>query len=456
MVATILRKSVAKWFLCLTLILTFSTTSAEANGAAESWSVSTANSKLFRGMDIERKENVPASVRPSGPIPETHDDGTVTPGAGDNREEQIIDETFKVRRGEHVIIDNKILRMVAKSGNQAKIQVLGNLEIRNSVIFWEQLTNDSIHLEVGQGGVLTIVNSYGVQKGPAWWTWDFLNGSTINLDRAHLDVFTTAKGKIKYNAQNYSISRISLFEKITNSSIVIKDSVKTDLEIFTPKGSAVDISVPPSRSQVNWKLTNFYPKTIIDISDSQIGGIALTLTSNSDLTIRDFKDGQIGLVLDGGNGGRKKCSIDGFGDPNSLSGIKVANQTWELDCIKSRVTFINSNAVAFWFAMWGNIDFEVSNSRIIDPSNAGCGARLTIRNSGMDFLRTERAGCGQNDTAKTYVANSRIMQGADVRGKGSDVWLFNTKLGGGGQKQSGLNQIEGGTIEVIDSDTRPW
>ena len=36
--------------------------------------------------------------------------------------------------------------MVAKSGNQAKIQVLGNLEIRNSVIFWEQLTNDSIHL----------------------------------------------------------------------------------------------------------------------------------------------------------------------------------------------------------------------------------------------------------------------------------------------------------------------
>jgi hypothetical protein len=271
-----------------------------------------------------------------------------------------------------------------------------------------------------------------------------------------LDVVTTAKGRINYNAENFSISRLSLFEKLSNSKITIKDSVKTDLEIFTQKGSRVDISVPPGGSQVNWKLKNFYPNTTIDIIDSQIGRIDLTLTKNSDLTIRDFEDGMIGLVLEGGSGGRKKCSIDGFGDPNSLSGIKIANRTWELDCIKSRVTLINSNAVAFWFAMWGNVDFDISNSRLIDPSNAGCGARLMIRNSVMDFLRTERANCGQNDTAMTFVANSRITQGADVRGKGSHVWLFNTKLGGGRYEVSGLNEIEGGTIAVIESDTRPW
>jgi len=329
------------------------------------------------------------------------------------------------------------------------------LEIRNSLIVWEQKFNQQVKLEVGQGGELSVVNSYGFASGPGWWNWEFLKGSTVNLDRAHIDVWTTASEQVDYLSQNYSVTRLTLFSEISNSRIIIRDSVQTDIEIFTPKRSKIDISVPSSGNEVNWNIDNFYPRTTIDVINSKIGRIDLTLTNNTDLTLRNYTDGQIGLVIDPGQGRRRRCSIDGFGDPGSMSGIRVSKRTWNIDCNNSSVTFINSNVVAFWFAMWGNMDLEVANSRLIDPTNAGCGARLTVRNSTMDLLRT-RSDCGQNNTGKSFVANSRIFQGVDASGNGANVWLFDTEIGGGSYGQTGLVQIDGGKIEVINSDIPPW
>jgi peptidoglycan hydrolase-like protein with peptidoglycan-binding domain len=416
------------------------------------WQPSTVNSRNFSNLEIHSTHSIPAEVRPTGRVPNW---GQVPSSSSDSREQFIIDENFQVRRGQRVLLENKIIRMVA-SGNQVKnIKIFGDLEIRNSLIIWEQKFNEQVALSVERGGNLEIYNSYGFARDGLWWFWDFQNGSKVILDRAFLDVWTTAHGSVSYSARNFSQTRLTLREDLKKSNIFIENSINTDLEIFTPRGSSTALSVPPSKAEVNWTLGNFYQNSSIELINSKVGRIDVTLTDDSDITLVNYADGQLGLNIDGGQGRRKTCSIDGFGDPTSMRGIWVDRRTWDIDCNNSSVTFINSNVVAFWATVWGNMELEVTNSRLIDPSNVGCKANLIIRNSTMNLLRTlSQDWCGSHD-AKTFVSDSEIKQGVDASGSRAYVWLHNTVVRSQ-ERSEALSAREGATIAQHVARSIPW
>ena len=411
--------------------------------------------RLLHNLDIHNIDSIPAAIRPSGPIPRWISGGQVVQSPSDKREEFVIDETFRVSRGKRIVIEDKIIRMVA-SGDQSKdIEIYGNLEIRNSVIIWEQKFNQQVRLIVKNGGNLQIYNSYGFASVHGWWNWDFESGSTIFLDRAFIDVWTTAAGRVNYSAQNFSQTRLTLIDSLRSSKVVVKDSIRTDLELFTPRGTRATFSVPPSREVVDWKVTTLYPSSLIELTNSKIGRIDVTVTNDSDITLVNYIDGQIGLSIDGGQNRRKTCSIDGFGDPRSMRGLRVESKTWEIDCNNSSVTFVNSNVVGFWFALWGNVELEVTRSRLIDITNAGCRSDLIIRESTVDLLRNDsRDWCG-NYSARTFVVNSEIKQGVDASGERSNVWLYNTVVKSEGRNEA-LTARNGARITRTDSNSLPW
>ena len=424
----------------------------EAEG---NWRQSRISEKLSRNFDIHKIDTIPAEIRPSGPIPQWLSDGQVIQSPSDTREQLVIDENFKVSRGEHIVIEDKIILMIASGDQEKNIEVFGDLEIRNSVILWEQKFNQQVRLVVKNGGNLQIYNSYGFASVHGWWNWDFESGSTIMLDRAFIDAWTTADGRVNYSAQNFSQTRLTLMDSLRSSKVIVRESIRTDLELFTPRGTRATFSVPPSREVVDWKVTTLYSSSLIELTNSKIGRIDVTVTNDSDITLVNYIDGQIGLSIDGGQNRRKTCSIDGFGDPRSMRGLRVESKTWEIDCNNSSVTFVNSNVVGFWFALWGNVELEVTRSRLIDITNAGCRSDLIIRDSTVDLLRNDsRDWCG-NYSARTFVVNSEIKQGVDASGERSNVWLYNTVVKSEGRDEA-LTARNGARITRTDSNSLPW
>ena len=436
---------------------------------SQSWQLSSENSRYFIDYGINDLRKIPSNILPSGPIPQWDSSGKVSPGRSDNREIVIINENFKVDRGETVIFNNKIVKMIASGESQSQIVVKGNLVFENSLIIWDQKFNRQVELNVASGGFLTIKNSFGWASGPAnWWSWNYTNGSKILLDRAYIDVWTTGRGSIDFTARNFSLARITLFDDIRNSKIRVEDSPAVDFELFTPQGSEIDISVPPGDSWVNWELNDFFPNTSIQILDSRIALIALTLNNRSDLTLRNNNDVLLGMNIVGGEGKRRSCEIDNFGIPfvpdrvgsndgSNNQGEFVQYRKFDIDCNNSSFTAINSRLVGFFFHIQGNLDLLVTNSRLVDPTNGGCGANVIIRNSTLNLLRTWSGNCGnQSDSGRSYIANSEIRMGVDAQGSRANVWLWNTKIGGMGYSETGLVAIDGAKISQIQEDHRPW
>ena len=430
-----------------------SNTASAEQGA---YKISDAHSEVFQSLpdDIGGVWNaLPKAVSPSGPAPR-YIGGKFYKLDADDREIVNIDHNFKVLRGETVEFDSKIIIMSASNRLKKEMNIYGNLIIRNSILIWEQEYNQQVELVVKNGGSLRIVNSYADASGAGWWNWTYETGSKIYYERFHSAVWTTAAGSnIQYEANDFSWTRLTFLEGVNNSSFLINDALVLDLEIFTPKRSKISASVPPEGAVVDWELHNFYKNTTLDVNSSRATRIDLTLTEGTDLTLSDYDGGNIGLIIDRTNKRRETCIIEGFGDPLAPEvGIRVEEKSWNFECIRSKLTLVNSRAVGIWPTIWGNVDLVVENSRLIDPGNLGCGANFIIRDSLVDLFRT-RTGCDEG--ARSYIANSTVNQAVESSGSNVKVWLYNTKILGHYTPYKTL-ETDGAKIIEVYQDKVPW
>ena len=119
----------------------------------------------------------------------------------------------------------------------------------------------------------------------------------------------------------------------------------------------------------------------INIKDSYIRNIDFGISPGVNLTVVDTDDFRGGIAM--------CCS--GIGKITGLKANKLyENQSWSVssDQGRAKLTLKNSSTGGVWPTAWGQYNFIINNSDLVDPT-VGQNASMTIENSSLNIIRAQ-------------------------------------------------------------------
>lgn len=337
------------------------------------------------------------------------------PNPNDTRQQIVIDESFQVHPGTEVKWENKIVWVRPKQ--RKNINIYGKLSIINSSLFWDQTEHQQTRLDVQNGGVLRVVNSYAGSSNSFWVSWEYENGSTIYLNHFQGPVWTSIHGSVNYTSINGSTAQVTLFQQVKNATIYISDSSNLCFEIFPPPGT-VQMSLPDLRIWADWQLSGIWPNTNVITTNSYLYGHDFAISNGVHAIIKDTPSGfGVAWEMTKYDPGFADCELSNVGDPNNDSGVFYNNKTWSVLGTNSSLTIINSKLLRFWPAVLGNIRLKVYSCNLVDPSVYGP-ATFEVYNSTIDIIRAFGYG------ARVYFENCMLRTHIQVNGVNSIVYSY--------------------------------
>jgi hypothetical protein len=359
----------------------------------------------------------------------------------DPREKVTIDENFKVKAGENIAFENKIV--LIKPSQRKDIEVFGTLTIKNSLLIWEQTEYQQTRLRVKRGGALIIKNSYSFQGNQYWVNWEYEDGSTIEFDHFVGDPWTSIHGSVNYTASNYSTVKVTIFNDTHNSTVEIANAHHVWLELFPPEGTYT-ITFPAKRQWFDWNISGLWPNTTIDIKKSYIYERDISISNNTHVTVKDTPSGfSMGWSISKDDPGFVDCEIKNLGDPKNPTGVFYETTTWDLPCNNSSLTVLNSLLQEAWPVIHGYVHLKVSDSNLADPRNYEAPATMEIYNSAIGIIAAYNGG-------RVYIENSSIKEAIEVKDSQSIIYGFGIS---GSYK---LLESDGGTYMKLDKLGKPW
>ena len=353
---------------------------------------------------------------PSAPVPLSNTYG-FTYRSGDPREKITLDENFTVNAGENVEFDNKII--LIKPVQRKDIEVFGTLTIKDSLLIWLQTDDDQTELRIKRGGTLIMKDSYSFWGNSYGVSWDYENGSTVFLDHFIGDPWTTINGSVNYTAINYSTVKLTFLQDTYDTKVQIANAHLVWFELFPPEGT-YKFELPAKHQWEDWNISSLWPDTTVEVKDSNIYEEDLSLNPNTHVTIQDSPGGVgIGWMIHKATPGYVDCELKNMGEPGSgnENGKLYANMTWDLPCINSSLTLMNTRLEKVWPHVWGYVHVKVFNSNMAETENTGSLGTLEIYDSAMDGVYADGGG-------RIYLENSSVAYTIDVRDQNSVVYGY--------------------------------
>jgi hypothetical protein len=314
--------------------------------------------------------------------------------------------------------------------------------MKNSLLIWEQTNYRQAGLVVKRGGTLIIKDSYTFRDNNYWEYWEFEDGSTINFDHFVGDPWTSIHGSVDYTAINYSTVNLTFLNDTHDTKVQISNAHHVYFEVYPSEG-IYTITFPAKRQWADWNISNLWPNTTVEVKDSYIYERDISLSNNTHVTIQDTPSGfGLGWGIHKDSPGYVDCELRNLGKPGEFNGIFFGNKTWDLPCINSSLTVINSRLQRAWPCTWGYVHLKIFNSGLVDPVNNGP-STMEIFNSSIDIIYANNGG-------RVYLENSWIMKAIEVRELNSVIYGF------GVTGAYELLESGGGTYIPLDQPGPPW
>ncbi len=374
------------------------------------------------------------------PVRNSTGPGYFIPRPGDPRETITIDETFTVKPGENVLIENKIIEV--KPEHRGDIEIFGTLTIRNSYIRWMQTEAGQTHLRIKAGGVIDVKDSYCFSANEYVAGWWYEDGSKVVFDHFVLQFWTAMGGSVNYTATNYSTVGLTLFQDTHDSTVRVVNAHYLALEI-NPTAGTHSITPPLQRQWGDFNLNDLWPNTTVEVVDSFIFDNAINVNDGVHLTVKDALGGfSFGWGVTKNAPPYITCELRELGQPGNELGIYIENRTWDLPCNNSSLTLINSVFTAVWPGPSGYVHLKVYDSNLIDPGTRTQTATLEIYDSTIDVVQAY-------DGSSIYVEDCLIRQEIYILGFGSRVYGY------GVTGRYVVNAYDGGNYIELDEPKLP-
>ena len=230
-----------------------------------------------------------------------------------------------------------------------------------------------------------------------------------------------------------STCNMTLFEN-SGSDINCNRADRVMIEPLLPRGR-YEVSLPSNEKVKEWKSHKSLPWSI-NIKDSYIRNIDFGISPGVNLTVVDTDDFRGGIAM--------CCS--GIGKITGLKANKLyENQSWSVssDQGRAKLTLKNSSTGGVWPTAWGQYNFIINNSDLVDPT-VGQNASMTIENSSLNMIRAQ-------EQARVYIKNSILTDTDDTSKKISAINASFIKI----ENLKGLKQrhiYEGGGRVIVKKD----
>lgn len=367
--------------------------------------------------------------------------GGFTYNEGDPRDIIVIDENFGVEVGQSVIFENKIV--LIQPTQRKDIEVYGTLTIKDSLLIWQQTEYQQTRLQIKNGGVLIVEDSFSFWGNQYWVNWEFEDGSTIYFDHFIGDPWCSTEGSVKYTAENFSTVKLTIGNDTHDTSVQISDAHHVWLELFPSAGTHI-VKFPYKREWADWYISNLWPNSYVEIQSSYIYERDISLSNNTHVTIQDTPSGfSMGWAISKDTPGYVECELKGLGEPGNADGVFYEDTTWDLPCNNSSLTVKNSLLQRAWPVTWGWVHLMVYDSFLVDVRNYGAPATMELYNSSIDIVAAYKGGL-------VYVEHSRINEAAEVKDQDSVIYSFSVS----GDFE--LLESDGGTYIELDTIGPPW
>tara|TARA_R110000796_G_scaffold246885_1_gene371968 strand:+ start:25 stop:2271 length:2247 start_codon:yes stop_codon:yes gene_type:complete len=200
-----------------------------------------------------------------------------------------------------------------------------------------------------------------------------------------------------------STCNMTLFEN-SRSDINCNRADRVMIEPLLPKGR-FEVSLPSNEKVKEWKSHKSLPWSI-NIKDSYIKNIDFGISPGVNLTVVDTDDFRGGIAM--------CCS--GIGKITGLKANKLyENQSWSVSSNQGRakLTLKNSSTGGVWPTAWGQYNFQINNSDLVDPT-VGSNASMKIENSSLNMIRAQ-------EQARVFIKNSVLTDTDDTSKKISAI-----------------------------------
>jgi len=362
---------------------------------------------------------------------------------GETRSHVVIDQTFRVGRGETQAFSGTVLHV--RPSRRGDIEIRGTLNLRDCLLLWEQTEHQQTRLRVKDGGTLRATNCYSFSSNPFWVNWEFESGATVVFDRFVGDPWTSIQGAVDYESTNGSTVKMTIQNTTRGSNLRIRDAHHLWFEIFPPSYRTVEIAFARRRQWVDWTIADMWPNTLIEIEDSYVYERDVSLTRGNHITVRDTTDGLgVGWAIYKNTPGFVDCEIAGLGTPGSDS-TYYAERTWEIPRMDASLTLINTRLGKVWPTTWGYVHLVVRDSNLADPRVWGGPATYEIYDSTIDLVAAYAAG-------RMYIEDCEVRY--DIEVKDPDSIIYGYGLRGAGA--SAVREVDGGRFVQLESAGPPW
>jgi hypothetical protein len=363
--------------------------------------------------------------------------------AEDPRPQVVIDQTFRVERGETRTFANTILRV--QPSRRGDIEIHGTLILRDCLLLWEQTEHQQTRLRVKDGGTLQATNCYAFSSNPFWVNWEYESGATVVFDRFVGHPWTSIQGVVDYESRNGSTVKMTIQNTTRGSSLRISDAHHLWFEIFPPSYRTVDITFARRRQWVDWTIADMWPDTVVEVEESYVYERDISLTRGNHVTVRDTTDGlSVGWAIYKNTPGFVDCEIVGLGTPGS-EGTYYAERTWEIPRMDASLTLVNSRLEKAWPTTWGYVHLVVRDSNLADPRVWGGPATYEIYDSTLDLAAAYAGG-------RMYLENCEVRH--DIEVKDADTFIYGFGLRGRGA--TSIREIDGGRFVELETAGVEW
>ena len=375
----------------------------------------------------------------------SEDDAGFTHQAEDRREQVVLDETFGVDRGEERSFRDKIIWI--RPSQRGDMEVYGTLVFENCLLLWDQTEHQQTRLRVKNGGTLRATSTYAFSHNGFWVNWEYENGATVRFERFVGDPWTSIWGHVEYEAVDRSTVKMTIQNSTRDSVVRVVDAHHVWFEIFPPLGRYVEIAFAPRRQWSDWTIDDMWPGTVVSVEDSYVYERDISLGPGNHVTVRDTTDGfSIGWIVYKNTPGFVRCELSGLGDPDAEGGTYYEHHTWELYCMDSSLTLINSRLDRAWPTTWGNVHLTVRDSKLADPRVWDGPATYAIYDSTVDHAAAYNEG-------RMYLGNCLVRYDIEVKDAGSKVYAFGLRTG---DVPFDVIEVDGGEFILLDDPGQPW
>jgi len=359
----------------------------------------------------------------------------------DPRDIIVIDESFGVAAGQSITFENQIV--LIQPTQREDIEVYGTLIIKDSLLIWHQTEHQQTRLRIKSGGTLMIEDSFSFWGNQYWVNWEFEDGSTIHFDHFIGDPWCSILGSVDYTAENFSTVKLTLLNETHDTSIKVSDAHHLWLELFPSAGTHA-ISFPTKRQWNDWHISDLWPNTYVEVTNSYIYERDISLINDTHVTVYDTPSGfSLGWAVYKDEPGFVDCELTGLGEPGNADGIYIENKTWDLPCNNSSLTVTNSLLQRAWPVAWGWVHLKVYDSFLVDVRNFGAPATMELYDSSIDIVAAYKGGL-------VYVENSPIELAIEVKDPNSVIYGYEVN----GPYE--LLESDGGTYVELELPGPPW